>query len=102
MEAIIYIGLLACTWLFVTGASSLQFLKKLVKLDNESSVKSLTWSVIRELVNCAMCSGFWIGLVYYLLNGYHHYFLYACLVSVGAEIFARIVNLIFNSWLNKL
>lgn len=102
MEAMIYTGLLAVTWLFVAGAGSIQFIKGLLKIDNEAKPKKLWHQLLRELVNCSMCTGFWVGLFYYGINGYDHYFLIACLVSIGSIIFTGIMNIIFDRWLNNL
>lgn len=90
METINFIAILAATWLFTTGAGSVQFIKDFVHIGNMSTPKSLTLKVIQKLINCSMCSGFWIGLAYY------QSFLIACIVSISAEIFSRLLNLLFS------
>ena len=90
METINFIGILTLTWLFTTGASAVQFTKNILTIGNESNPKGLMLSVIRKLINCSMCSGFWIGLAFY------QNFLMACIVSVAAEIYTRLLNVLFN------
>lgn len=90
METINFIAILAITWLFTTGAGSVQFIKDFFKVGNMSTPKGLTMAVIQKLINCSMCSGFWIGLAYY------QNFLMACIVSISAEIFSRLLNLLFS------
>lgn len=92
MEVLIYIGLLCVSWLFSTGASSIQQLKKAIGLDNKSVVKNIWMVIIRELINCAMCSGFWIGLTYYLWFEHSSPFLMACMVCVGAIPFEFLIS----------
>lgn len=102
METIKFLGLLCATWLFTEGAGPVQFIKGLMEIRANDQPKSLTKQVVRELVNCALCSGFWIGLLFYGFSGYQHWILFACLTSVAAELFARLINHIFNNYLNKL
>jgi hypothetical protein len=101
MEVVKFLGLLALTWLFVEGSQPVQFIKKLSGLHPDSPSKDLTRRVLTKLFNCALCSGFWIGLIYYAWTG-GPFILMACLVSICAEIFARILNLLFNRILNQL
>ena len=90
METIKFIGILCATWLFVVGAKPIAFIKDQLKLGNLDEPKPIIMKAIRSLINCSMCSGFWIGLAYY------QDFLMACIVSIAAEIFARMINLIFK------
>ncbi len=90
MATINFIGILAMTWLFVTGASSIQFIKNFLKVGNTSIPKYLILNIVQKLINCSMCSGFWIGLIYY------QDFLMACIVSISAEIFCRVMRVILN------
>ena len=90
MEIINFIGILSLTWLFTTGASVIQFAKNFLTIGNLSSPKGLTLTLIQKLINCSMCSGFWIGLIYY------QNFLLACIVSISAELFQRLIILTFN------
>ena len=102
METIKFIGILAATWLFTQGAAPVQFLKKLAGIHNINEPKSLVKKVLRGLVNCSLCMGFWIGTAYYFLSGHSNWFLWGCLVSVAAELFTRILNTLFNRILNDL
>lgn len=102
MEAIIYLGLLALTWLIVEGAEPAQFIKRVLNLDFENKMPKKTIQIIlSKLLACELCTGFWIGLGYYALFRYNDWFLLACLTSVGAELFARIINFIFNFVFNQ-
>lgn len=100
MEAIKFLGLLSLTWLFTEGAGPVQFIKKLLEVHNLSEPRSLVKKVLRELVNCALCSGFWIGLIFYWF--YPNPLLMASVTSVAAELFARLINHVFSNYLNKL
>lgn len=102
MEAIKFIGLLSLTWLFTEGAGPVQFLKKMINVHAEAETERLElWKkVTQALVNCAMCSGFWIGLVFYWSTP--NSALMACNVSVAAELFARALNHVLNNYLNRL
>lgn len=91
MESTIYgLGLLCLTWLFVKGSEPLQFLKKLVNLHNDTPLRNVWMIVLRKLVNCSLCSGFWIGLIYY------QNILSASLFAICAEVFDRLLKLIFK------
>jgi len=90
METINFIGILAVTWLFTTGAGSIQFIKNFLTVGNLSTPKGLTLQVVQKLINCSMCSGFWIGLAYY------QNFILACIVSISAEIFSRVLRFVMD------
>jgi hypothetical protein len=90
METINFIGILAAVWLFTTGASVVQEIKNILELGNLSNPKNLALKLIRKLINCSMCTGFWVGLAYY------QNFLMACIVSIASEIFTRLLTFIFN------
>ncbi len=90
MEVINFIGILSITWLFATGAGSVKFFKNLFDIGPLSQPKQLWKQVAQELVNCSMCSGFWIGLAYY------QSFILACIVSISAELFTRLLRLIMS------
>lgn len=102
METVKFIGLLAFTWLFTQGAAPVQFIKKLLNIHRDSTPKDLTRQVIRELVNCSLCTGFWLGFIFYAITGHDYPILMGCLVSIAAEIFSRLINLIFSKFLNQI
>lgn len=92
MEIIKFISVLALTWLFVEGAASVKFFKDLANIGPDSN-PSKTWLMVaKALVNCGMCSGFWIGLIVY------HDIYMASLTSVCADLFGRFINKL-NSWM---
>jgi hypothetical protein len=88
MAIIHYIGLICFTWLFATGADPIQFIKNFFKVGNDSEPKDITRQLLQKLLNCSMCMGFWFGLIYY------QNFLLACVVSISAELFSRLLNYI--------
>lgn len=101
MEIVKFLGLLALTLLIVKEAKPVQFLKKQLKIHSESNPRDLTRQIIKELLNCCMCTGFWVGFTYYYFTS-GSAVLMGCLVSIAAELFARIINYLFNhSPLNK-
>lgn len=85
-----FLGVIAITYLFVEGASVIQFIKELFGVANESKPKNRILIVIQKLINCSMCSGFWIGLAIY------QDFYMACIMSLTCEAFSRIVNKLSN------
>ncbi len=89
MEWINYMGLLTLTWGIVKGFGAAQFLKGLVNIADESTPKKWYTMTLRELFNCCLCLGFWVGLIYY------QNILFACLVSIGSETFSRLISYIY-------
>jgi len=81
-----FLGLIILIWLFVEGAAPIQWLKRQLKVDNYSKTDNVILLLILKLVNCSLCSGFWIGLIYY------QNILYACIVAFCAEVFSRITK----------
>lgn len=90
METIKFIGLIFFTWLMVKGAAPVRFVKEFFGVSNDSTPKKLPAQLIQKFVNCSKCMGFWIGLIYY------QDVLLACIVSLSAEAFERIVNKLSN------
>lgn len=101
MEVLKFFGLLSLIWYFVEGAKPIQFLKKILKVHPDSKPKDLTRQIIAKLLSCALCSGFWIGILYYF-ELIPTFLLIACLVGVCAEVFYRILKFIFNNLLGQL
>lgn len=75
-----FLSLLCLTYLIAYGATPIELVKIYFNISNESYPTSNVIIFIRELVNCALCVGFWVGLLYY------QSILLACLVSICAEI----------------
>lgn len=92
MEVINFIGLLCCVWLFVDGAASIDFIKEVLKVHKTTKTNNIVLKVISKLVNCCLCSGFWIGLVYY------QSFVMGCLVSVSSEVMSRLISKFLQKW----
>lgn len=85
-----FLGLIVFTWLFTEGAAPVQFIKKFFGVDNESKAKDVTRRMLILLLNCSLCMGFWFGLIF-LQDLWA-----ACLLSICAELFHRIINIIFD------
>lgn len=106
METIKFIGLLAMTWLIVEGAEPIQFLKRVLKINSESTTTQTKWYrvIIIKLLACELCTGFWVGFIYYFYSGYESFILLACITSIASELFARVINFLFdylfNQWKN--
>jgi hypothetical protein len=86
MEIVKLMGLLSLTWLFVEGAKPPQFLKSFLGIGNEQNPKDLTRLIFQALLNCCLCTGFWVGLIAYQnLN-------MAGIFSISVEAFSRIIK----------
>ena len=92
MEIVYFIGVLCCVWLFVTGAESIDFIKEVFKVHATTKTNNTILKVVSKLVNCCLCSGFWIGLAYY------QSFEMACIVSVSSEVLSRLLTKFFTKW----
>ena len=77
-------------WLFTTGSEPVTFIKKFFNIHNESTSRNVWTILVKKLVNCNLCSGFWIGLIYY------QNLLYASIVSISAEMFGRLYSFIIS------
>lgn len=88
MDWINYLGLLAMVWGIVTGFGSVQFVKEFVY--EKVNGKKWCWLLIKELFDCCLCLGFWVGLIYYQSLPM------ACLFSVSSETFNRLMGFIFS------
>lgn len=81
MISIINIIAIAClSFLFAKGAEPIQWIKTLCKVDSDAAyINKVQWFFVK-LLNCCLCSGFWIGLIItqslYL----------ACIISVLSEL----------------
>lgn len=84
MEVIKYIGVICATWLFTTGSAPIEFIKEFFNVSEDSEPKDRLRKVISSLINCNLCSGFWIGLAVY------QNLWMACIISISAEIFGRV------------
>ena len=60
-----FIGVILITLLFVEYAAPIQFIKRYFNVGNLDMPKELYKQLILRLVNCNLCSGFWIGLAFY-------------------------------------
>jgi hypothetical protein len=85
-----FVGTICLVWLFAEGASVIKFFKELFNISNDSEPKNRILQVLQKLVNCSMCSGFWIGLAIY------QNFFMACIISVTSEAFCKVVKKLGN------
>lgn len=94
MEYIKFIGLLCLTWGIVKGFGSVQWLKNQLTIGETSKPTNLIPIVFQGLFNCAICTGFWVGVIAYY--PYENYLLWACIVSVSAELFTRLLSYLLS------
>ena len=78
-----FISLCCLVFLFAVGAEPIQDIKTKFSVGPLDEYMSPIQWFIAKLLNCSLCSGFWIGLIFY------QSILLACLVSVAAEILTR-------------
>ena len=81
-----FIGSIFITLLIVEYAEPIQFLKRLIGVDANSDPKQMYMKVIRGLLNCALCSGFWVGLIVY------QDIYMAAIISFSAELVNKILE----------
>lgn len=80
-----YISICCLVFLFAVGAEPIQDIKTKFSIGpTDQYISPIQW-FITKMINCSLCSGFWIGLIFY------QSILLACLVSVGSEILTRII-----------
>lgn len=92
MEVTKFIGLICFTWLFTVGAAPVQFVKRLFEVSNKCEPKAVYKQVTQKLINCSMCMGFWIGLIFY------QDIWMACIISLTAEAFCRVTAKLGNTF----
>jgi len=84
MEYIKYFGLIIAVWFFTQGSQPIEFIKELFGVSHQDKPDNIWKRVFAKLINCSLCSGFWIGLFYYQSIEL------ACITAIGAEIFSRL------------
>ena len=78
-----FIAICSLVFLFAVGAEPIQWLKALVNVQEDAEYKNKVQYFFVKLLNCSLCVGFWVGLIFY------HSILFAGLVSIGSEFIAR-------------
>lgn len=78
---ITFTGLICLTYLFI-NAEPIEWVKKFFLVDQTARTNKQWHMGLITLFNCSLCSGFWIGLIYY------QDIMMAALVSLASEIFA--------------
>lgn len=78
--------LCASVFLFTHGAEPIEIMKQWLGFSSDSEVITELQFWMIKLVNCSMCTGFWVGLVYY------QSFLMGCALSICSEALTRIMN----------
>ena len=78
-----YLGICALVFLFAVGAEPIQWIKSLVHVQEDAEYKNKVQYFFVKLLNCSLCVGFWVGLIFY------HSIILAGLVSIGSEFIAR-------------
>jgi len=59
-----HLGLAAISFLFAVGAEPIQLLKHKLNILNVEDHNPEWKNFIIKLINCSLCSGFWIGLLF--------------------------------------
>lgn len=83
---ITFLSLCCFVFLFAVGAEPIQDIKTKFSVGPLDEYMSPIQWFITKMLNCSLCSGFWIGLIFY------QSILLACLVSVTSEILTRIIT----------
>lgn len=63
MDVIEILGLIGITLMIVEYAEPIQLLKRYYQVDDNSEPKQIHKRIIKGLTNCALCTGFWVGLL---------------------------------------
>lgn len=82
----ILLSIASASFLFAVGAEPIQNIKRFFKLDNDAYIKNKYHHFFVKLLNCSLCSGFWIGLI--LTQN----ILLACLISVLAGLIEKLFS----------
>ncbi len=85
-----FLGTIFIVLMIVEFAEPIQFIKRFYQIDNNSQPKELYKQVLQKFFNCALCVGFWTGLIVY------QDIYMAAIISFASELAHRIVNQIFN------
>lgn len=80
------IGLASISFLIAKGAQPIQDIKSLLIISNDSEYKNKIQWFILQLVNCSLCTGFWIGLLF------TQSIIIAGIVSVVSELIDRKIS----------
>ena len=86
MDFLKYLGLIIAVWFFTTGSAPIQWAKSYLGIGEDDTPKNVWIRLIQKLLSCSLCFGFWVGLIYYQSIEF------ACLTSIGAELFTRLWN----------
>lgn len=82
-----YLGVIGIVLMIVEYATPIQWIKAHYKLTHaDPDPKHLGKRILKDVLNCAKCLGFWVGLVFY------QDLYWAVIVSFGAEITYRLYN----------
>lgn len=81
-----FLGTICLTWLFTTGSKPIEFVKSLFNVSENSDPKDNFRKIIQILINCDLCSGFWIGVIVY-----RDIFI-AAIVSILSESLGRVLS----------
>lgn len=85
-----FIGLIAVIYLFL-NAEPIEWIRKFLMLSEETKAEKEWHTALITLFNCALCTGFWIGLYWY------HSVMWAAMLSVAAEVFTVIMRKFNNT-----
>lgn len=86
------IGLSCFTNIFIE-ATPMRILKEKTNLSEKKSTNTTIHNLIIELLDCALCLGFWVGVLYFsACTSLIETIIYASIVSVLAEFINRKLN----------
>ena len=81
-----FIGLCSLIHLFTSAAEPIQDIKAWYNLDTNAEYKNPYQWFFVKLLNCNMCTGFWVGLFFY------HTLPLAAITSLTSEALGRIIS----------
>lgn len=95
MEKLIGITLLTC--LIVEYAAPIRWIKVYFGISEQDNPKQMYKIILQKLFNCALCLGFWLGLIFYLNTDKFLYM--AAIISFTSEIAYRSLNILLTKYL---
>jgi len=87
-----YLGVIGLILMIVKYAEPIEWVKVYFGVSNDTKLKDSDYlkKIIRTLVNCALCTGFWTGLAFY------QDLYMATIIAFSSEIIYRIIDKLFS------
>jgi len=86
METIKYLGVIGLVLMIIEYAAPIEWIKVYFNISESSNPKQLYKQIIRKGINCALCTGTWIGAIFYL-DLY-----WAMVIAFSSEIAYKLLN----------